>query len=80
MLFHDKGHVGGVQLKNPLIAAVAEHLIDADGVRRALAELGEFLARKNVRAAELVGRAADRRKTFAEMPLHPDNWRRYVPT
>ena len=29
--------VGGVRLKNPLIAAAAEHLIDADGVRRALA-------------------------------------------
>ena len=29
--------VGTVELKNPLIAAAAEHLIDADGVRRALA-------------------------------------------
>jgi dihydroorotate dehydrogenase len=45
----------------------------------ALAEFEEFLARKNVTAAELVGRAADRRKTFAEMPLRQDNWRRYVP-
>jgi dihydroorotate dehydrogenase (NAD+) catalytic subunit len=45
----------------------------------ALAEFEQFLVRKNVTAAELVGRAADRRKTFAEMPLRPDNWRRYVP-
>jgi len=29
--------VGGTMLKNPLIAAAAEHLIDAEGVRRALA-------------------------------------------
>ena len=45
----------------------------------ALAEFDEFLTRKNVTAAELVGRAADRRKTFAEMPLRQDNWRKYVP-
>ena len=45
----------------------------------ALAEFVEFLTRKNVTAAELVGRAADRRKTFAEMPLRQDNWRKYVP-
>ena len=29
--------VGAVTLKNPLIAAAAEHLIDAAGVRRAIA-------------------------------------------
>jgi dihydroorotate dehydrogenase (NAD+) catalytic subunit len=50
-----------------------------DLLAAALAEFEEFLARKNVTAAELVGRAADRRKTFAEMPLRQDNWRRYVP-
>ena len=26
--------IGAVELKNPLVAAAAEHLIDADGVRR----------------------------------------------
>ncbi len=45
----------------------------------ALAEFDEFLTRKNVTAAGLVGRAADRRKTFAEMPMRQDNWRKYVP-
>ena len=30
-------NIGSIKLKNPLIAAAAEHLIDADGVRRALA-------------------------------------------
>ena len=50
-----------------------------DLLAEALAEFDEFLTRKNVTAAELVGRAADRRKTFAEMPLRQDNWRKYVP-
>jgi dihydroorotate dehydrogenase (NAD+) catalytic subunit len=29
-------------------------------------------------AAQLVGIAADRRKTFPEMPLRMDNWKKYV--
>jgi len=45
----------------------------------ALAELEAFLRRKNVPAAELIGVAADRRKTFAQMPLIEGNWRNYVP-
>jgi dihydroorotate dehydrogenase (NAD+) catalytic subunit len=45
----------------------------------ALAELESFLQRKNVTAAELIGLAADRRKTFAQMPLIEGNWRNYVP-
>jgi len=46
----------------------------------ALREFSDYLARKNLRAADLVGRAADQRKTFAEMPLRRDNWRNYVPS
>jgi dihydroorotate dehydrogenase (NAD+) catalytic subunit len=45
----------------------------------ALVELDRFLERKNVTAADLIGRAADRRKTFAEMPTRTDNWRNYCP-
>jgi dihydroorotate dehydrogenase (NAD+) catalytic subunit len=45
----------------------------------ALAELTRYLADKGLRAEELIGRAADQRKTFAQMPLMQDNWRRYVP-
>jgi dihydroorotate dehydrogenase len=45
----------------------------------ALAELDAYLIRKDVTARDLIGRAADRRKSFAEMPLRQDNWRRYVP-
>ena len=34
---------------------------------------------KTHEAADLVGLAADRRKTFADMPLRAGNWRNYVP-
>jgi dihydroorotate dehydrogenase (NAD+) catalytic subunit len=44
-----------------------------------LREFSDYLARQNLSAADLVGRAADQRKTFADMPLKTDNWRRYVP-
>jgi dihydroorotate dehydrogenase (NAD+) catalytic subunit len=30
-------------------------------------------------ARELIGRAADARKTFAELPPLQDEWKRYVP-
>ena len=50
-----------------------------DVLTQALADLDDYLARKNIAAAELVGRAADGRKTFAEMPIRADNWRNYVP-
>jgi dihydroorotate dehydrogenase (NAD+) catalytic subunit len=45
----------------------------------AVRELEQFVVRKGIPAADLIGTAADRRKTFTEMPLRPDNWRRYVP-
>jgi dihydroorotate dehydrogenase (NAD+) catalytic subunit len=45
----------------------------------ALDEFAGYLAGKQLTARDLIGRAADRRKTFAAMPLRPDNWRNYVP-
>jgi dihydroorotate dehydrogenase len=45
-----------------------------------LREFSDYLLRQNLRAADLIGRAADQRKTFADMPLRTDNWRKYVPT
>ena len=50
-----------------------------DLIGRSLAELKDYLARKNIDARDLIGRAADARKTFAEMPLLQGNWRNYVP-
>ncbi|KQY97367.1 dihydroorotate dehydrogenase [Pseudolabrys sp. Root1462] len=44
----------------------------------ALAELEAYLQRKNIDAAEIIGVAADKRKTFADMPLRTDNWKKYV--
>jgi dihydroorotate dehydrogenase (NAD+) catalytic subunit len=45
----------------------------------ALGEFERYLKEKQINAADLVGRAADSRKSFAEMPPRPDNWRNYVP-
>jgi dihydroorotate dehydrogenase (NAD+) catalytic subunit len=44
----------------------------------ALAEFHAYLQRKGTTATELVGVAADQRKTFPDMPLRTDNWRKYV--
>jgi dihydroorotate dehydrogenase (NAD+) catalytic subunit len=50
-----------------------------DVLSGAVAEFARYLAEKNVSAMELIGRAADARKSFAEMPSKPDNWRKYLP-
>jgi dihydroorotate dehydrogenase (NAD+) catalytic subunit len=44
----------------------------------ALEEFQAYLQRKGMSAAELVGVAADQRKTFADMPLRANNWKKYV--
>jgi dihydroorotate dehydrogenase (NAD+) catalytic subunit len=49
-----------------------------DVLSAALADFDAYLARKGVRASELTGLAADRRKTFRDMPLRTGNWKRYV--
>jgi dihydroorotate dehydrogenase (NAD+) catalytic subunit len=48
-------------------------------ISQSLAELDAFLASKSLTALDLIGRAADSRKSFADMPLRRDNWRAYVP-
>jgi dihydroorotate dehydrogenase (NAD+) catalytic subunit len=45
----------------------------------AIAEIGSYAAEKNISAIDLIGRAADARKSFGEMKVLPDNWRRYLP-
>ncbi len=49
--------------------------IISDGVK----QLDEYLAKKNMKATDLIGLAADKRKLFYETPLRTDNWRNYVP-
>jgi dihydroorotate dehydrogenase (NAD+) catalytic subunit len=48
-------------------------------IERSLGELKEYLKSKNIDAQDLIGRAADARKTFADMPRLGGNWRNYVP-
>lgn len=45
----------------------------------AVAQLRDYLARKGIRAADLVGRTADAVQTFAEQSADADRWRGYVP-
>jgi dihydroorotate dehydrogenase (NAD+) catalytic subunit len=48
-------------------------------ISKSLAELDGFLAARSLTAGDLVGHAADRRKSFADMPLRQDHWRNFVP-
>jgi dihydroorotate dehydrogenase (NAD+) catalytic subunit len=48
-------------------------------IERSLEEFKDYLNRKEIVAQDLIGRAADARKTFAEMPPLQGNWRNYVP-
>jgi dihydroorotate dehydrogenase (NAD+) catalytic subunit len=50
-----------------------------DVLSDALHEFAHFVTKKGVDASDLIGIAADRRKSFADMPLQPGNWRSYVP-
>lgn len=58
--------------------ASAVMLRGAPVLSSALEELHAYLQRKGVTAAELVGVAADQRRTFADMPLRTNNWKKYV--
>jgi dihydroorotate dehydrogenase (NAD+) catalytic subunit len=44
-----------------------------------LKEFDGYLASKGLNAMDLIGRAADARKSYPEMPALPNNWRNYVP-
>jgi dihydroorotate dehydrogenase (NAD+) catalytic subunit len=48
-------------------------------IEDSLREFSDYLLEQKLSAADLIGRAADQRKTFADMPLVTDNWRKYVP-
>lgn len=50
-----------------------------DVLSDALRELADFLEKRGLNAADLVGTAADSRNSFANMPPRPDNWRNYIP-
>lgn len=48
-------------------------------LEEAVREVQSYLDRHNLDARDIIGEAADQRKTFMEMPLMPGNWRNYVP-
>lgn len=50
-----------------------------DVLSNAVTEFEGYLTRKKLSAHDLIGRAADARKTFAELPPLQDEWKRYVP-
>jgi dihydroorotate dehydrogenase (NAD+) catalytic subunit len=62
-----------VEIASPVMVYGFKLLADA------VAEFTRFLERKGVNARDLIGAAADRHRTFMEMPRIPGNWRRYVP-
>jgi dihydroorotate dehydrogenase (NAD+) catalytic subunit len=59
--------------------ASAVQLRGYDVLSNALAEFERYVIGKKISAMDLVGRAADARKSFGEMPPKPDNWRKYIP-
>ena len=50
-----------------------------DVLAAALVELRDYLIGKDLAARDLIGCAADRRQSFAAMPVRPDHWRNYIP-
>jgi len=59
--------------------ASAVQLRGYDVLANAVFLIARSVTEKNVSAMDLVGRAADARKSFADMPPKPDNWRKYIP-
>lgn len=51
-----------------------------DLLKESLRDFAAYLDRKDLGARDLIGRAADAKKSFGDMPVLQDNWRRYVPS
>ena len=48
-------------------------------ISQAVADLDAYCVAKGLTVADLIGRAADARKTFAQMPPLNDEWRHFIP-
>lgn len=48
-------------------------------IQQSLVDLQHYLVRMGLDARDLVGRAADQRQSFADMPSSPGRWKYYVP-
>src|ERR1700733_1941561 len=64
--------IGALRLKNPLIAGAAEHLIEEDGVRAALAAGASVVVMKSTNEVE----AAKAQLDAAEYAVFDETWRR----
>jgi dihydroorotate dehydrogenase (NAD+) catalytic subunit len=62
-----------VQIASPVM------LRGFDVLSAAVAEFENYLKKKSLSASELIGRAADARKSFASLQPLQDNWKNYVP-
>jgi dihydroorotate dehydrogenase (NAD+) catalytic subunit len=63
-------HIGRTRLKNPVIAGAAEHLIDADGIRRALRAGASAVVAKSTNESQ----AARDQLQQAEYMVLDENW------
>jgi dihydroorotate dehydrogenase (NAD+) catalytic subunit len=63
---HAVGIASAVMLRGPQV------------LTEALRQLDDYLERRGETVAGIIGRAADARRSFADMPPRPDNWRNYV--
>ncbi len=50
-----------------------------DLIGQSLSVLDDWLAQKGMTATSAIGVSADRRKSFADMPLRRDHWREFIP-
>lgn len=80
------GITGGHDVARAMLAgasatglASAVMLRGFDVIRESIETLDSYCRDKGMTAAELIGRAADARKTFAEMPELDAHWQRFVP-
>jgi hypothetical protein len=44
-----------------------------------VAEVAAWLEAQGLNARDIIGEAADQRRSFMEMPRMPGNWQNYVP-
>lgn len=80
------GITGGLDVARAMLAgasavgmASAVMLRGFDVIRNSIDDLNAYCDSMDMSAADLIGRAADARKTFAEMPELDAHWTRFVP-
>jgi hypothetical protein len=67
----------------PVLGGLHHHIAESNfrytQLADAIAEFTQYLQNKGLNARDLIGVAADQRRSFMEMPRMPGNWRNYVP-